>query len=208
MHIHYTHPDFADVFSRRVVHVRRLVKKHPVLSQKEEILTQISAQNIDDLSHKIARFLQLLEQEKPLWRNIRIELHKSPYGFVEASVLHKPEAELHSDDAQFVKTHFQKVKEYFPGTFDKLHTAAISEGFEHRLHQRDYWLFQQAVDAITQLERLQEHITHQEYLAKLISTKLNQRAHAVHEDVVSLRESHDGQIAYLSRLPPFSFSLK
>ena len=206
MHVHFTHPDFADTFFSRVAHARKLMESHPVLEEKHRILTNLSAHDITQLLEALTELRELLQKEQKLWSRISFAVTKSPYTFVENHPLHAYAKELHEDEVQFVKTHFSKVQSYFPGFFEKLYSAAISDAFEYEHHKRDYWYFQQAVDSIAQLESLHAHLSRQTYLTKVLENKCRHQAHTIHEELTELIESHDGQIAYIARMVPFTLS--
>jgi hypothetical protein len=203
MHVQFTHPDFAEVFASQVKSVREYIKKHPILSQKEDILLALNHQDLQTLPKHVDSLIDLLSFELELWEGVRIDIHKTKYSHVPNHHLHDSSPDLHEDEASFVKHHFSMVNRYFPARFERLYTYAISPAQDYKQHAFDYLQFQLAVDALRQLSFLKEHLKKQHYLAKKIQTKCRSHAHSLYEDVQALKESHDGQIGILSRLPVF-----
>jgi hypothetical protein len=206
MHVQFTHPDFAEVFASQVMSVKKMMKKHPLLREKEQIMLAMNYQDLVTLPQHVDSLISLLQTELELWESVQIHLHKSSYNHVPEHHMHDKEENLHEDESAFVKHHFSLVNRYFPKRFDTLYTCAISSAKEYPQHALDFLHFQLAVDALRQLDLLKKHLAKQHHLAKKIQTKCKATSESMYEDVQLLKDSHDGQIGLLSRLPPFTLS--
>jgi len=202
MHIHHTHPDFAENFFARYSQVSKMCSKHPVFLQKGSILNQIEANRLDTLPQHISAFVALVEEkEKPLWNSIRFAVRENP--------LYTPRkifSELGAEQKEFVKKHQSLVSLSCSDSFQKLiECAVISDTKNYAAVSTDYAHFQTAVDATKQLASLHEHLSGQLYLAKKIKSQVTGQSHNLTRDVTALKESHESQIGLMARLPQFSF---
>ena len=203
MYIHHTHPDFAENFFERYSQMSQMCEKHSVFSQKGTILDQIEANQLDTLPKHLNAFVALVEQhEKPLWNTIQFAIRNNPRFTPQKSF-----SELTDEHKEFVKKHQSIVSESCSDSFQKLiECAVISDTKNYGSVSTDYAHFQSAVDATKQVSALCDHIDAQIYLAKKIQTQFNSQSQNLTRDVTALKESHEGQIGLMARLPQFTFS--
>jgi len=197
MHINHLHHEFDQSFSQNLVDVQKLFDSHPILRKKNELLNSLHHDHVIDLKQQIHALGSLIiHDEKPLWEQMELRMPHLIHTQIEQ--------ELHSDEKKFVHTHSLTVREHFGPAFLALEEYALISDTKHypQSHQ-DYQKFQQAVDAITQKEQMQQLLEKQCFLIQKLDYRLKTDASTIYPQVQTLKSSLLDQQALLSRIPHF-----
>lgn len=196
-HLHLSH---VTPLQDRLKKIQHMFNTHPILSQKTQRIRSLAADRpVENKAHVAHLANILLNHEKSMWKNIKIEPKAiKPYSQskIELTDLQKKSVNKHQDAVNAIaRGEFLSLAEY----------ALISDEKIYPQAHIDYQRFMSVAGVAQQISEMQDLLEKQHLMLRQLDSRLTIDAHRVAPLISDIKLSLQDQQVIASRFPEFRF---